>query len=97
VTAKNRGVGRYLSDDHHVASVLRAKKAQLERDERKREHENSMAINRSKREADRQAEADKSHGVSQVEAGRVESGGSPIKNAQRRENAGRGFGRYLDN
>ncbi len=56
-----------------------------------------MAINRSKREADRQAEADKSHGVSQVEAGRVESGGSPIKNAQRRENAGRGFGRYLDN
>ncbi|MDI6627508.1 MAG: hypothetical protein QME72_07295 [Rhodococcus sp. (in: high G+C Gram-positive bacteria)] len=93
----DRGFGKYLGDDHRVASALRAKKVQIERDERKREHENSMAIKRSKREADRQAEADKSHGVSQVEAGRVESGGSPIESAQRRENAGRGFGRYLDN
>ncbi|OZF44624.1 hypothetical protein [Rhodococcus sp. 14-1411-2a] len=97
MTAKNRGVGRYLSDDHHVASVLRAKKAQLERDERRRAHENEMSAKRSKRQSERDAEADKVK--SQLVAGtesNTSDGGSPLKSAQRRENAGRGFGKYLD-
>ena len=89
-----KGFGRYLSDDHRVASVLRAKKAQLERDERKRAHELEMFAKRSKREADRQAE--QSNAQAQLDAGRQVGGGSPLKTAQERENAGRGFGRYLD-
>ncbi|MGK2884621.1 MAG: hypothetical protein ACSLE8_07570 [Rhodococcus sp. (in: high G+C Gram-positive bacteria)] len=93
----DRGFGKYLSDDHRVAATLRAKKAQIERDERTRAHEVEMFAKRAGRQAARDAEADKSHGVSQVEAGRVESGESPLKSAQRRENAGRGFGRYLNN
>jgi hypothetical protein len=96
VTAKNRGVGRYLSDDHHVASVLRAKKAQLERDERRREHENEMALKRSKRQSERDTEADKVKSQLVAGAEHGSGGGSPLKSAQRRENAGRGFGRYLD-
>ncbi|WP_206511436.1 hypothetical protein [Rhodococcus sp. KRD197] len=90
-----KGFGRYLSDDHRVASVLRAKKAKIERDERRREHENEMALKRSKLEADRQAE--QSNAQAQLDAGRQVGGGSPLKSAQRRENAGRGLGRYLDN
>ena len=93
-----KGFGRYLSDDHRVASVLRAKKAQIERDGRRREHENEMASKRSKRQSERDAEADKVK--SQLVAGtesNTSGGGSPLKSAQRRENAGRGFGRYLNN
>nr|WP_296774275.1 hypothetical protein [Rhodococcus sp. (in: high G+C Gram-positive bacteria)] len=95
-TGRN-GFGAYLSDDHQAAAQERATKAQDDRDERKREHDNAMAAKRQKREAERQAEADTSHGASALVTG-VESGeggGSPLKTAQRRENNGKGFGRYL--
>lgn len=88
------GFGKYLGDDHRVASVLRAKKAQLERDERKRAHENEMTAKRAVRQAAREAE--QSNAQAQLDAGRQSGEGSPLKSAQRRENAGRGFGRYLD-
>lgn len=92
----DRGFGKYLSDDHRVASVLRAKKAQIERDERRREHENEMALKRAKREHERDAEADKVKSQLVAGAEHGSGGGSPLKSAQRRENAGRGFGKYLD-
>ncbi|MFT7025186.1 MAG: hypothetical protein ACJA07_004308 [Rhodococcus sp. (in: high G+C Gram-positive bacteria)] len=92
----DRGFGKYLGDDHRVASALRAKKAKVERDERRRAHENSMAIKRSKRQSERDAEADKVKSQLVAGAEHGSGGGSPLKSAQRRENAGRGFGRYLD-
>lgn len=92
----DRGFGRYLGDDHHAAATLRAKKAQLERDERRRAHENEMALKRSKREADRQAEEERVKSQLVVGTENNGSGGSPLKTTQARANKGRGFGRYLD-
>ncbi|RMB75975.1 hypothetical protein AYK61_04700 [Rhodococcus sp. SBT000017] len=90
------GFGKYLGDDHRIAAILRAKKSAAERDERKRAHENEMALKRSKRQAEREAAAETANAQTQLDAGRQSGGGSPIKTAQARANAGRGFGRYLD-
>lgn len=84
----DRGFGKYLSDDHRVASVLRAKKAQIERDERKRAHEVEMASKRSKRQAAREAAAEGS------------PSGRAARTAEQRQQddamrARPGFGRYL--
>lgn len=89
-------MGRYLTDDFHVAQVLRAKKAQAEREELKRLHEAEMNIKRSKREADRQAEAERVKSQLVVGTENNGCGGSPLKTATARENDGRGFGKYLN-
>jgi hypothetical protein len=78
------GFGKYLGDDHHVATALRAKKAQLERDERKRAHEVEMASKRLKREA----------------AAEGSPSGRAARTAEQRQQddavrARPGFGRYL--
>ncbi|MGB3169955.1 MAG: hypothetical protein WBB62_10920 [Rhodococcus sp. (in: high G+C Gram-positive bacteria)] len=80
------GFGKYLGDDHRVAATLRAKKAQLERDERKRAHEVEMFAKRSKREA----------------AGEGSPSGRAARTAEQRQQddatrarLGSGFGRYL--
>ena len=88
MTAKNRGVGRYLSDDHRAAATLRAKKAQLERDERKRAHEVEMTAKRAVRQASREAAAEGS------------PSGRAARTAEQRQQddatrARPGFGRYL--
>lgn len=84
----DRGFGRYLGDDHHAAATLRANKAQLKRDERKRAHQVEMTAERAGRQAEREAAYE----------------GSPIGRAaltteQRQQDdamrARPGFGRYL--
>ncbi|MGB2947328.1 MAG: hypothetical protein WBB62_08220 [Rhodococcus sp. (in: high G+C Gram-positive bacteria)] len=84
----NRGFGRYLSDDHRVAATLRAKKVQIERDERKRAHELEMFAKRAGRQAAREAAAEGS------------PSGRAARTAEQRQQddavrARPGFGRYL--
>jgi hypothetical protein len=86
----DRGFGKYLGDDHHVAATLRAKKAQIERDERKRAHEVEMFAKRSKRQSEREAAAEGS------------PSGRAARTAEQRQQddatrarLGSGFGRYL--
>lgn len=84
----DRGFGRYLSNDHRAAVTLRATKAQLERDERRRAHEMEMTAKRAGRQAAREAAAEGS------------PSGRAARTAEQRQqdNATRarpGFGRYL--
>lgn len=84
----DKGFGRYLGDDHHAAATLRAKKAQLERDERKRAHQVEMTAKRAGRQAERKAAAEGS------------PSGRAARTAEQRQQddavrARPGFGRYL--